>query len=127
MAIHLMKISGRMPITPMITDPGIIGMRLRFRLYRIPLYRSDDLHTRVHTGPRIDIIIPMGAQVRIATVKTRIGRDWIRSRVHNDRWWIDRYAFSRVRAVIRFERPLEKVEYETWDGNGGSEDSFLTH
>lgn len=32
MAIHLMKISGRMPITPMITDPGIIGMRLRFRI-----------------------------------------------------------------------------------------------
>lgn len=71
-----------------------------------------------------------GAQVHIATVKTRIGRglNTVRSRVHNDRWWIDRwYALSRARAVIRFERPLEKVEYETWDGNGGPEDSFLTH
>ena len=42
---------------------------------------------------------------------------------------IDRYAFSRARARgYTFREAIrEKVEYETWDGNGGPEDSFLTH
>lgn len=49
MAIHLMKISGRMPITPMITDPGIIGMRLRFRIrIRVSRRRSRAESIRGH-------------------------------------------------------------------------------
>lgn len=81
------------------------------------------ISSRIHTRPRIDII-PMRArvQVHIATVKTRIEWDWIRGRARSGNCTCVYAAIDRVDrpnriARIRFERPLEKVEYETWNGN----------
>lgn len=132
MAIHLMKISGRMPITPMITDPGIIGMRLRFRLYRdtvTPCIPRTDLRAQNPYGATNRYNnTPMGAQVRIATVKTRIAAGLDSCGQRSMAGSTDTRFRVRARAVICFERPLErKSNMKRGMETEVQKDSFLTH